>query len=145
MNLTEQTGRKAGKDMTVTTEKTGQNEVAHEQKEGMSMAVSVGKTGHNEFTQVMGDGAIIVWYHRTAIIVTDPGLKTIVVYNGGWFTPSTTTHINRSLRRLCEEVNWIPYFAVSNRGGRLQIVSSDPPAHVSLDETRLEVRFGGHA
>ena len=106
------------------------------------MTVSVGTTGHNEFTMILEDDKIVVQYHDTRIITVDRRSKTVELDNGGWFTVSTTTHMNRSLRRLFEEVDWVPYFAVSNRGGRLQIVSSDPPAHVSLDETRLEVKVG---
>ena len=105
------------------------------------MTVAVGTTGQNESTMILEDDKIVIHYHNTRIITVDRRSKTVELDNGGWFTVSTTTHMNRSLRRLFEEVDWVPYFAVSNRGGRLQIVSSDPPAHVSPDETRLEVHI----
>ena len=109
------------------------------------MTVTTGRTGHNEFTQILDDGRIVVTYHSTRIIIADPGSKTVTLRNGGWFTLSTTTHMNRSLRRLYEEVDWIPYIAVSNGGGRLHLLGNDPSEFVSHHETMLEVRVGGHA
>ena len=108
MNLTEQTEQKAGKGMTVATEKTGQNEV----------------------TQILKDGTIVVLYNSTQVIVADPNSQTVDVFSGRWRGVDTTEFMNRSIERLHGATGWVPLFRVSIGGGALRVVGGVKPDNV---------------
>ncbi len=56
-------------------------------------------TGHNEVTRLTHSGATVVRLIATDILWLSPSGHMLQVYNGGWHTPTTVTHINAALQR----------------------------------------------
>ena len=96
------------------------------------MALSLGRTGNNEYTRVYSDSwshdeFVIVQYHRTDIVIVDCTNEKVIVRNGGYATISTTNHINRSIRRLSDEIGFVKYFRVGHTNGLLRVIGEYPP------------------